>query len=353
MGEAAYLQLYRKLREEIASGAFAYGTKFPSKRVTAEETGLSLITVAHAYEILCDEGWLRARERSGFFVAYREGKSAFSLPAENELPPVQDPSVSGLPFSTYARIMRSVLTEYGGRLMEKSPNAGCAELREALAEYLAARRGMAVSPSRIIIGSGAEYLYGMISHILGTERIFALEDPGYETIRRVYECYGVRCELLPMGRDGIRSEALSLSGASVLHVTPFHSWPTGVTAGASKRREYLNWVKDRNGFLVEDDFDSELSVSSKTEETLFSRDPERVIHINTFTRTVSPALRAGYMVLPDGLMDAYSERVGFLSCSVPVTEQLFLCELLRSGEFIRHVNRERRRRRLDRTREQK
>ncbi len=353
MGEPAYLQLYRKLREEIASGAFGYGARFPSKRVTAEETGLSLITVAHAYEILCDEGWLRSMERSGFFVAYREGKPAFSLPAENELPPVQDPSVSGLPFSTYARIMRSVLTEYGSRLMEKSPNAGCTELREALAEYLAARRGMTVSPSRIIIGSGAEYLYGMIAHLLGPDRKFGLEDPGYEMIRRVYECYGIACERLSMGRDGIRSEALAETKAAVLHITPFHSWPTGVTAGASKRREYLNWARERNGFLVEDDFDSELSVSSKAEETLFSRDPERVIHINTFTRTVSPALRAGYMVLPDALMSVYSRKIGFFSCSVPVTEQLFLTELLRSGEFVRHVNRERRRRRLDRTREQK
>ncbi len=353
MGEPAYLLLYRRLREEIASGAFSFGERFPSKRVTAEETGLSLMTVAHAYEILCDEGWLRARERSGFFVDYQEERTALSLPAEDELPPVSDPAVSNLPFATYARVLRSVLTEYGERLMEKSPNSGCAELREALADYLGARRGMAVSPSRIIIGSGAEYLYGLIVHLLGTEREYALEKPGYEAIRRVYECYGARCCFLPMGRDGIRSGALSECDAGVLHVTPFHSWPTGVTAGASKRREYLNWAEKRDAFVVEDDFDSELSVSSKAEETLFALDPDRVIHLNTFTRTVSPALRVGYMVLPARLMPAFSERIGFLSCSVPVTEQLFLTELLRSGEFVRHVNRERRRRRLDRTREQK
>ncbi len=353
MKDSAYLQLYRRLREEIASGAYPWGARFPSKRVTAEETGLSLITVAHAYEILCDEGWLRSRERSGFFVDYQEEKTARRSPGEEEMPPPADPAVHGLPFSTYARIMRSVLSEYGDRLMEKSPNSGCTELREALADYLAARRGMGVSPSQIIIGSGAEYLYGMIVHLLGRERIFGLEDPGYETVRKVYACYGARCRLLPMGRDGIRSEALTETDAEVLHVTPFHSWPTGVTAGASKRREYLNWAEQGRRMLVEDDFDSELSASSKAEETLFARDPERVIHLNTFTRTVSPALRVGYMVLPRRMMDSFAERVGFLSCSVPVTEQLFLAELLRSGEFVRHMNRERRRRRLDRTREQK
>ena len=145
-----------------------------------------------------------------------------------------------------------------------------------------------------------------------------------------------------MSPDGINSEALARTDASVLHVTPFHSWPTGITAGASKRREYISWAEQRGGYLVEDDFDSELSVSSKAEDTLYSLAPERVIHVNTFTRTISPALRVGYMVLPPSLLAAYQERAGFFSCSVPVTEQLLLTELLRSGEFVRHLRRIRR-----------
>ena len=142
--------------------------------------------------------------------------------------------------------------------------------------------------------------------------------------------------------DGISSDSLSATDASVLHVTPFHSWPTGITAGASKRREYISWAEQRGGYLVEDDFDSELSASSKSEDTLYSLSPERVIHINTFTRTVSPALRVGYMVLPPSLLPVYQEKAGFISCSVPVTEQLLLAELLRSGEFVRHLRRVRR-----------
>ncbi len=347
-GKPAYLRLYEKLREEIRGGAFPCGARFPSKRVTAEETGLSLITVAHAYEILCDEGWLVSRERSGFFTAYRDEAAQSALPAEEEeAPPASDHAVSSLPFSTYSRIMRSVMNRYGDRLMMKSPNSGCAELREALAEYLAAGRGIRVSPSRIIIGSGAEYLYGLVVHMLGRDRPFALEDPCYEAIRKVYACYGVTCRMLPMGPNGIRSTALRACDAAVLHVTPFHSWPTGVTAGASKRQEYVQWAKRRNGYVVEDDFDSELSMSSKTEDTLFSLDPDRVIHLNTFTRTVSPSLRVGYMVLPAGLLPVFGERAGFLSCSVPVTEQMFLAELLRGGEFLRHIHRVRRQRRKE------
>ncbi len=347
MSQPAYLRLYERLREEIRSGVFPCGSRFPSKRVTAEETGLSLITVAHAYEILCDEGWLIARERSGMYVAYQEKAVAGIPPAwsgEQDMPPALDHGVSGLPFVTYARYMRSVLNLYGDRVMEKSPGSGCPELREALAEYLGARRGIRVSPSQIIIGSGAEYLYGLVVRLLGRRR-FGLEDPSYEAIRRVYESDGASCSMLPMGKHGIRSEALKATDASVLHITPFHSWPTGITADASKRREYLSWAEERNGYLVEDDFDSELSVSSKSEDTLFAQSPERVIHINTFTRTVSPALRVGYMVLPAGLLTVYTDKAGFLSCSVPVTEQLLLTELLNSGEFVRHINRVRRDRR--------
>ena len=354
MKQAAYLRLYVRLKEEIRSGAYRAGDRFPSKRVTAEETGLSVITVQHAYEILCDEGWLSARERSGFFVAYRlpapmpsDGEEAAPLTDPSDAAFVTEDTQSGLPFPTYARAMRSVLNTWGARLMERSPNAGCPELREALAAYLAARRGIRVPPAQIVIGSGAEYLYGMVVHMLGAARPYALESPSYDMIRQVYERFGVTCRLLPLEPTGIQSEALWRTDAGLLHVTPFHSWPTGVTARASKRREYLSWAAQRNAFLVEDDFDSELSASSKAEDTLFSLCPERVIHLNTFTRTVSPALRVGYMVLPAPLLPLFRERAGFFSCSVPVTEQLLLTELLRSGEFVRHLNRVRRRRRSD------
>ena len=342
--EAAYLQLYKELKQKILAGTYSYGERFPSKRAAARESGYSIITVQHAYEILCDEGWLEGRERSGYFVAYHE-KGSLALPPMPEIPdafPGEGEVDSALPFETYSRAMRSVLAGYGEKMMEKSPNKGRAELREALAAYLASQRSMPVSPSQIVIGSGAEYLYSIIVRMLGTDRIYALESPSYEAIRLVYESSGVTCRMLPMSPDGIYSEPLAATDASVLHVTPFHSWPTGITASASKRREYVSWAEQRNGYLIEDDFDSELSASSKAEDTLYSICPDRVIHINTFTRTVSPALRAGYMVLPPSLLSVYQDKAGFFSCSVPVTEQLLLTELLRSGEFNRHLRRVRR-----------
>jgi len=200
-----------------------------------------------------------------------------------------------------------------------------------------------------VIGSGAEYLYSLIVGLLGRERIFALESPSYPKIEQVYRASGVRCELLPLSADGVDSAALADTRASVLHISPYRSFPTGITASASKKHEYIRWADRENRYLVEDDFESEFSISKKSEETLYSLSKQgNVIYLNTFTQTVSPALRVGYMVLPTALLACFCERVGFFSCTVPTFEQYLLCELLRSGDFERHVNRVRRQKRKGR-----
>ena len=139
--------------------------------------------------------------------------------------------------------MRKVLSDYRDVILEKSPNAGCAELRGAIKMYLARNRGISVDTDQIVIGSGAEYLYSLIAQLLGGERGFALEKPCYEVIRRVYEANGVECTELAMGEDGIISSELSGCAAGVLHVTPFNSYPSHVTAPASKRHEYARWAR--------------------------------------------------------------------------------------------------------------
>jgi GntR family transcriptional regulator/MocR family aminotransferase len=154
--------------------------------------------------------------------------------------------------------------------------------------------------------------------------------------------------MLKMGGDGILSSELAGTDAGVLHVTPFHSYPSGVTASASKRWEYLAWAKRTGGYIIEDNYDSELTVSAKNEDTLFSLSGEgRVIYLNTFSRTIAPSMRVGYMVLPEKLLEAFEEKVGFYSCTVPVFEQYVLAELLSDGSFERHVNRIRRQRRKE------
>ena len=239
--------------------------------------------------------------------------------------------------------MRRVISDYGEALLDTSPNLGCTELREAIGQYLARNRGIYAGIDQIVIGSGAEYLYSLIVGLLGRNRIFALESPSYEKIEQVYRTFGVGCELLPLRADGIDSSSLRETQASVLHITPYRSFPTGITASASKRYEYLRWAEQLDRFIVEDDFESEFTVSRKPDETLFSMtDRDNVIYLNTFSKTISPSLRVGYMVLSERLVDAFSERLGFFSCTVPTFEQYVLAELIVKGDFERHINRVRR-----------
>jgi len=346
-GQSAYMQLYRRLRGDIVSGAYPHGSKLPSKRLLAESAGVSLVTAEHAYAILCDEGYIESRERSGYYVSYR-ARDCF--PGVDAPPLPEQPAVhtegGEFPFSVLARTMRRVLSDHAEGLLVKSPNNGCAALRQAICDYLARSRGIRVKPSQVVIGSGAEYLYGLIVQLLGRERVYGVESPSYDKIRRVYEANGVVCEALRLGADGVRTDELARARATALHVTPFHSFPSGVTASAGKRAEYIRWAQERDGFIIEDDFDSEFTLSSKAEDTVFSLEPERsVIYLNTFSKTIAPSIRVGYMVLPPALTDAFERRVGFYSCTVPLFEQYVLAELLRSGDFERHLNRVRRKRR--------
>ncbi len=342
--EPQYLKIYKKLRTRIVEGDYRYGDRLPSKRVLAEEHRVSVITAQHAYELLCEEGYVQARQRSGFFVSYR-AEDGFALPEEKMSFPAAMPAADAVafPYPELAKTARFVLTEYQTALLQKTEKTGAAVLRHAIAEYLARNRGLRVDPAHILIGSGAEYLYGIMIQLLGRGRVYGIEDPSYEKIRQVYRGNGVCCRLLAMGEDGILSSELAATEATVLHITPYHSFPTGITASASKRSEYIRWSAAGDRYLIEDDYESEFTLSAKVEETLLSLDRrERVIYLNTFTRTVSPAIRVAYAVLPEHLVKKYDEQLGYLSCPVPTFEQLLVAELLRKGAFERHINRARR-----------
>ena len=342
----AYLSLYESLREEIISGVRPYGSRLPSRRVLSRDRGVSAITAEHSIELLCEEGYAESRPRSGCFVVYRE-TDGFTLPSvrpEHRITAaLSAPDRDAFPFPTLARVMRRVLTEYAEEIMIRSPNTGCAVLRETLCSYLARNRGIRVLPDQIIIGAGAEYLYGLVVELLGSDRTYGIEAPSYQKIEQVYRSRNVRIDFCPLGKDGILSDALRSTKASVLHITPFRSFPSGVTATASKRREYLRWASEPDRYIVEDDYESEFSLLRKPEETLFAGSSrQNVIYLNTFSRTVSPSFRVGYMVLPPALLPVFDQRVGFYSCTVPTYEQYVLAELIGGGDFERHINRIRR-----------
>ncbi|MBE7000644.1 MAG: PLP-dependent aminotransferase family protein [Ruminococcaceae bacterium] len=339
-----YLQIYRQIRQDIIDGIYPFGTKLPSMRLLCDELAVSMVTVDHAYSLLCDEGYVESREKSGFFVIFRED-DGFAAPAErNTSHSITQHTYPEFPFSILAKTMRRVLSEYAELLCERSPNAGLTELREAIKSYLIRNRGMKVESDQIVIGSGAEYLYGLIIALLGRERVYGIESPSYQKIEQIYRAAEVEYERLPLSHDGIESTALAETRASVIHTTPYRSFPTGITASANKRYEYIRWSGKKGRMVIEDDFESEFSVSTKPEDTLFSlSDHDNVIYMNSFSKTISPALRVGYMVLPKGLVGEFENKLGFYSCTVPTFEQFVIAELINSGDFERHINRVRRR----------
>ncbi len=347
--QSAYIQLYKQLRSDIVDSIYKYGDKLPSKRLLADETMTSVVTVEHAYAILCDEGYIESRERSGYYVTYKQNSFVPIAEAESHSVTTRNYQYQGdeeFPFSVFAKTMRNVISKYGERILIKSDNSGCLELRTAIVRYLARSKGISVDESQIVIGSGAEYLYGLVVQFFGRDKEYAIENPSYEKILSVYEANGANCELLKLGKNGILSSELAKSKASILHITPYRSFPSGVTANASKRNEYIQWALSRNGVIVEDDFDSEFTVSTKNEDTVFSLEPKKsVIYINTFTKTIAPSMRIGYIVLPKDLAAPFSKKMGFYSCTVPVFEQLVLAEFINNGDFERHINRIRRKRR--------
>lgn len=346
----AYIQLYKQVRDDIVADVYPYNTKLPSKRIIADEVGISTITVEHAYALLCDEGYVESKERSGYFVIFR-ANDGFAVSSSRRIPHPQhvhtDTNVE-FSFSTLTKTMRSVMTNMGESILERSPNEGCIELREAIRQHLARNRGIICDTEQIFIGSGSEYLYTLIVELLGRDRVYGIESPSYKKIEQVYLAADVNYESLQLGEDGIESQALWASSVDILHITPYRSFPSGITASASKRHEYLRWANADSRYIIEDDFESEFSISKKPEETLFgSSSNENVIYMNTFSKTVSPALRVGYMILPKKLVPIFEEKLGFYSCTVPTYIQYVLAELISNGDFERHINRVRRQKRKE------
>lgn len=380
--KSKYYYLYSAIKSDILSGTLKKNEKLPSKRSLAEHLGVSLITVETAYQMLKDEGYIESRERSGYYVTelkllgkkvnferelelleHGERKRLLLLKntqeeqAEgiNEMQNTKQEEKALFPESVYFKTVRSVLSDYGSELLEKSPNEGCTILRNAIAKYLLRYRGIFAQPEQIIIGSGAEHLYSTVVRMFGNDKIYGLEDPSYQQIRMVYEGMGARCEMLQMGKEGILSTELERTGADILHVTPFHSYPSGVTATVRKRQEYLEWAKSgkkmeekdmlekSERIIIEDDFDSEFFMPGKPIDTLYmSDDSQSVIYINTFSKSLSPSIRIGYMILPEKYLDVYREKMGDFSCTVPVLDQYVLAEFMDKGHFEQHLNRVRR-----------
>ena len=347
-----YEYLYRRIREDILSGKLTAGERLPSKRALAEHLHLSVITVEGAYAQLEAEGYLYTLPKRGFFVSQVDRTPAPKAP---EPPAIPEPEAARqwrldlksnqvdtarFPVSTWARLTRQVLSEDGAALLRPVPHQGLEALRRAIADDLRDYRGMSVSPEQIIVGAGAEYLYLLLAQLLGPGAVFAAEDPGYPKIRQVYGKCGASCRPVPLDAQGMDLAALTASGATVAHLSPSHHYPTGLVTPIARRQALLRWAEEVDGFIIEDDYDSEFRFTGRPLPTLQSIDCSgRVLYMNTFSQTISPSMRVGFVVLPPRLLERYRRELDFYACTVPALEQHVLARFLSGGYYEQHLSR--------------
>ena len=367
-----YLQICDYIKQEIRSNHLKFGEKLPSKRNLAKNLGVSVLTVETAYNQLMAEGFIKSIPKSGFFV---ENIASLIEYNQNSLQQLQPPftrsddinntrskqgqiaknnvrkflyDYSGntalpenFPFATWAHIMREILNQNQEEIMTKPPVQGVNLLRYAIAKHLYSFRGMKVHPSQIVIGSGTEYLYGLIIQLLGFSRIYAVESPCYSKIPKIYSLFGVKNVKIPLDEKGVEMAALKEHNPDILHISPSHHYPTGIVTQITRRYELLAWANENpNRFLIEDDYDGEFRFNGKPLPTLQSMDKcDKVIYMNTFTKTLSPTIRISYMVLPLRLLMEFKQKMSFYSCTVPNIDQIALAYFIEKGFFERHINR--------------
>lgn len=355
-----YRRLYDAIRRDAISGNFDPCEKLPSKRTLARNLGVSAITVENAYDQLVSEGFVYTLPKKGYFIAP-------SIPQKRRVAQVLDLEINAtpnraergsdaasilfdfssnradpelFPFSAWAKMIRAAMTTREKKLLEPSPGVGVLELRRAIANYLASFRGLSVDPNQIVVGSGAEYLYGLVVQLLGRDKIFCVETPGYKKPRQIYEAQGVECRLARIDDKGARVDELKRVRADVAHINPTHHFPTGVTATLSRRHELLAWANERDErYVLEDDYDSEFRFNGRPIVPMFGLDPDKVVYMNTFSKSLAPTIRISYMALPVALANRFYEKLGFYSCTVSTFDQYALAEFLRQGYFERHINR--------------
>ena len=344
-GVPLYEALYRCIRADIRSGKLPAGYKLPSKRALAAHLEVSAITVETAYSQLVAEGYLCAREKVGYFVEAVE----IIRPAAPIATPVsrEEASVSvdlttnapaNFPFSVWNRLQRQVLTDHGDQLLEPVPHQGVAALRQAIAQHLSAFRGMQVDPDNIIIGAGTDFLYNLLLQLLGRDRCFVLEEPGYGKIRRIYHTAGAVTASAPMDEQGVIAQQLGQH--QVLHISPSHHFPTGIVTPMTRRLALLNWAAASDSWIIEDDYDTEFRFNTHPISAMYTPDANgRVIYMNSFSKSLAPSIRMGYMVLPPALMTQFREKLGFYSSTVSGFEQHTLARFLQEGHFEKHINR--------------
>lgn len=357
-----YQQIYEYIRDEIRKGKLPIGEKLPSTRSLAEYLQVARSTVDVAYSQLVAEGYLEARPCRGYFVSPVEGLldisgSSFS---KNGFPEREDEhsdtpkegypvrydfsphaiSLKDFPFATWKKITKNILVDANSEMFALGEAQGDFSLRETIVLYLHSSRGVNCQPEQVIVGAGNDYLFMLLEKILGRHVPVAMEEPTYKRAYQVFASFAYEIEAIPMDENGMDVERLRRTAARIAYVMPSHQYPTGIVMPIGRRLELLKWAGEKEDrYIIEDDYDSEFRYRGKPIPSLQASDRNgKVIYMGTFSKSIAPAIRVGYMVLPQRLLKVYRENCGFYASTVSRIDQRILNEFIRDGYFERYLN---------------
>lgn len=352
--EPIYVSLYRHIRKMIEENKYVEGQKLPSKRKLAEQLKISPLTVEASYQQLIAEGYVYAIEKKGYYISQKielvetfkkknsyqqKGPEVEKVYRYQFKTNVVDTSL--FPNHTWAKLSREVLSENHHEMLNVTHPQGVLMLRKEIAKYLELYRGMTVDENQIIIGSGSSSLISLLIELIGREKHYAIENPGYSKNYDLYKGNDVKLSLIPLDESGLRIDELMNSHAEIVHITPSHQFPMGIVMPVQRRIELLNWSNRSVGrYIIEDDYDSEFRFQGKPIPALQGfHENDHVIYMNTFTKTLAPSFRMSYMVLPMNLLSRYQKIMSYHGCTVPNFEQFIMYKFMHGGFFERHINR--------------
>lgn len=376
--EPLYLQLYDHIKTEIRSGRISAGSRLPSQRRLALHLSVSRNTVDSAYQQLLSEGYLYSEPRRGLFVAELpdlrpqaapigkiavQAKSSAALDPNSdstrtdaethkrssvisEVPSVQYDFRNGsvdarhFPYRLWRQFSISMLSADNARLLQYGHPQGELELRRQIADYLYQSRGVHSSAEQIVIGAGTQWLLDILCRLLGRDMLYGMEEPGYPRVRTIFEDCGRPPAAIKLDDSGVRIDELLRGGVQAVYVTPSHQFPTGIVMPVSRRLELIEWAKTHGGTIIEDDYDSEFRYEGRPIPSLHSLDHHgNTVYLGTFSKSLMPSVRIGYLVLPDKLMDVYRRRGHHYKQTASRMDQHTLTMFMQSGEWARHLNR--------------
>ncbi len=350
-----YEQIYRYIKSEIRQEKIASGEKLPSTRALSGFLEVSRSTVELAYEQLLSEGYIEAKPCRGYFVSELEGlyqlKPTKKMISEYRSQPREsyryDYSPNGVdlnsfPYGIWRKLSKESLLDDRTELFRLGHPQGEWGLRQAISNYLHQARGVNCSPEQVIVGAGNDYLLMLLATVIGQKHKVALENPTYRQAYRLFESLSYDVCTVDMDQKGMSVSKLEQSGADIAFVMPSHQYPLGIVMPIKRRIELLRWAETDGRYIIEDDYDSEFRYKGKPVPALQGYDNHgKVIYIGTFSKSIAPAIRMSYLVLPPVLLEQYREKSSFLSSTVSRVDQLILQKFIEEGYYERHLNKTR------------